>query len=78
MPRGVKNFKIPSDLQGITVATYEPERLGDDPRAALQTACYEITRAIENAVKADVDDALTRPRTLRPSNRRRCLSAKRN
>jgi hypothetical protein len=49
MPRGVKNFKLPTDLLGITTATYDPARLGGNPRAALQTACLEITLAIEAA-----------------------------
>ncbi len=51
MPRGLTDFKLPTDLLGITTATYNPERLGRNPRSALQTACFEITLAIEAASK---------------------------
>jgi predicted nucleotide-binding protein len=53
MPRDVKNLKMPSDLFGVNVATYDSSRLEDNITAALSTASFTITQAIEAAIKAD-------------------------
>jgi len=53
MPSDVENLKIPSDLLGVTVATYESARLENDITAALSTASFEIGQAIKKAVKID-------------------------
>lgn len=47
MPRGVKNFHLPSDLAGITVATYEPDRPTDELAATLGPACHQVRLAIK-------------------------------
>lgn len=49
MPRGVKDFRLPTDLLGITTVTYDPVRLDKNPVAALGTACTKIKRAIQKA-----------------------------
>lgn len=51
MPRGTKNFRIPSDLLGVEPATYDPDRLSDEPVAALGAACNKIRRAIRKSAK---------------------------
>ncbi len=43
------DLKMPSDLAGITVATYDDKRSDDNLRAAVGSACSEIKRAIEKA-----------------------------
>ena len=42
------SLKIPSDLAGITLATYDGSRIGaDDAEAAVRMACDQITREIQ-------------------------------
>ncbi len=53
MPRDVRNLKMPSDLMAVNVATYYSSRLEDNITAALSTASFHITQAIESAIKAD-------------------------
>ncbi len=53
MPRDVKNLKMPSDLFGVNVATYDSSRLEDGITAALSTASFHITEAIEAVIKAE-------------------------
>ncbi|MCV2366736.1 nucleotide-binding protein [Roseateles oligotrophus] len=40
------NFKLPSDLAGITLATYDPQRAAANLAAALGPACNEIRKSI--------------------------------
>jgi hypothetical protein len=47
MPRGVQDFHLPTDLLGITPATYDPGRPEEELIAALGPACNKITRAIQ-------------------------------
>ncbi len=53
-PRDVKNLKMPSDLLAVNVATFDSSRLEDNLTAALSTASFQITQAIEAVLKADV------------------------
>lgn len=46
MPRGVSNFRLPTDLLGITAVTYEAKRPDRDLKAALNPACTEIRRVM--------------------------------
>jgi predicted nucleotide-binding protein len=46
MPRGLPNFRLPTDLLGITSATYEAHRPDKDLKSALKPACQEIRRAL--------------------------------
>jgi len=41
-PEGLKNLHLPSDLLGITIATFDPKRLEENPSAALVSACNKI------------------------------------
>jgi hypothetical protein len=42
------SLKIPSDLEGITLATYNGSRIGDDDaEAAVRLACDQITRELQ-------------------------------
>ncbi len=48
MPRGEgENFRVPSDLIGINVGTYDQKRLSENITAAVGAACTQIRRAIE-------------------------------
>lgn len=44
MPRGIRDFHLPTDFAGLTVAKYDPKR--ENLVAALGTACNKIWRAI--------------------------------
>jgi hypothetical protein len=46
MPKGVSDFHLPSDLMGITTATFQPPSKPERMRAALGPACNEISSAI--------------------------------
>ncbi|MBX3083935.1 MAG: nucleotide-binding protein [Anaerolineae bacterium] len=47
MPRGNDHFHIPSDLIGLSVATFDPNSPSGNLTTALGTACNQIKRAIE-------------------------------
>ena len=49
MPRGEENFRLPTDLVGITPATYEPNRRDRNINAAIGPACSKIRKAIQSA-----------------------------
>jgi predicted nucleotide-binding protein len=49
VPRGTDNLHMPSDLLGITVATYEAVRSDKNWNAALGPACNQIRKAVESA-----------------------------
>lgn len=62
MPRGEgENFRIPSDLLGVNVGTYDPSRLSENATAAVGAACTQIRRAIE---KQEVVSKTTAPTEL--------------
>ncbi len=46
-PRNQQNFRLPTDLSGVTPATYDPNRM-DNLQAALGPACFQMQRAIQN------------------------------
>ncbi|EAZ91898.1 TIR domain-containing protein [Crocosphaera chwakensis] len=46
MPRGIKDFRLPSDLLGVTPATYDNSRQDNNLLAALGPACFDISKAI--------------------------------
>lgn len=50
MPRGVSDFHLPSDLLGISTASYQPPSRSDRLQAALGPACYDIRTAIRKHV----------------------------
>lgn len=45
-PRG-KDLKLPSDLLGLTMADYEPERSDSNMVAALATACHQMDTSMK-------------------------------
>lgn len=47
MPRGVETLRIPSDLLGFTVATFDPNPTSGNLTASVGAACTQIRRAIE-------------------------------
>lgn len=42
-------LKIPSDLAGITLASYDGKRISTDPKSAVRSACRRISEAITAA-----------------------------
>lgn len=51
-PRG-QDLKLPSDLLGITMADYEPERSDDNFDAALGSACYQMEGSMKKLGSLD-------------------------
>jgi hypothetical protein len=47
-PRELRDFHIPTDLLGITLAEYDPTRLATNAQAAVGTACTSILNAIQS------------------------------
>jgi hypothetical protein len=46
MPKGVADFHLPTDLLGISTATFQPPSRSDRLQAALGPACHDIRAAI--------------------------------
>jgi len=64
VPRALKDFHIPSDLIGITLAAYDADRLkSDKPEATLGSACTRIKDAI-NKIANYVNDLVVQPSHL--------------
>lgn len=49
VPRDTDNFHLPTDLLGMTPATYDPNRSDKNWTAALGTACNQIRNALQKA-----------------------------
>ena len=62
-PQGYPDFHMPSDLLGVTTATYDPNYAVDDPKSALGGAVFEISEAM-NKVLAGQDDIHVTARCL--------------
>jgi len=58
------NLHLPSDLLGLSPATYEPNRHDGNWRAALGPACSAISRSIGKLGKSDLSARPTGSRTL--------------
>ena len=50
-PRDHPNFHIPTDLLGLTPATYDGARAKSDPRGALYNVATQVRHAVDRAVK---------------------------
>ena len=46
-PRDIENFRLPTDLLGLTPVTFDANRQGKSLMAALGTACYQIEIAMK-------------------------------
>jgi hypothetical protein len=51
IPRGLKNLRLPTDLQGLGPAEYRPDRRDANHMAALGPACTSIRRALNRLVR---------------------------
>ena len=49
LPSGVEGFHLPSDLAGLTYATYNPSRTDGNLEAAMGPACNHVRTAIRKA-----------------------------
>ena len=47
-PKGVADFRLPSDLAGFTSADYDPQRSDGDLASALAPAAQKMRKAIRN------------------------------
>jgi len=66
-PRGVDDLHLPTDLTGITTASYEPARQDKNLVAALGPACSKILRSVKIAgmlIKAEVEAPLIEAKQL--------------
>lgn len=62
MPRGISDFHLPSDLLGISSATYDPHRQDQNLEAALGPACHSIRKAIQKmSGSLRKDETYTKP-----------------
>jgi hypothetical protein len=46
VPNGVDDLHLPTDLLGLTPATYDPNRQDNNPQAALGPACNKVRKAV--------------------------------
>lgn len=50
IPHGVANLLIPSDLMGLTIAEFDPNRRDKNLTAALGPACYKVKRRLQTCL----------------------------
>lgn len=55
-PRGVKNFRLPSDLLGLTPLQFDPNRQDGNIQAALGPATNQIRRVVNRLGNAPVEE----------------------
>jgi chaperonin GroEL len=60
-PRGEQELHIPSDLAGLTPATYDPFRSDGNLQAALGAACNQVRRAVQNLGPIQAQTILVAP-----------------
>ena len=68
MPQGPTGVRLPGDLLGVTVATYDWNKAQREPLPALGPACSKLWRKIRDTVE-DIDNR-TPDWTTRPASRR--------
>jgi predicted nucleotide-binding protein len=64
MPRGVNNFRIPTDLLGLSVLYFDPQE--KNLRIALTKACEDIREEIERIEVSDGGSSARPKRVARP------------
>jgi len=49
------DMHLPTDLVGMTPVDYDPDRIEDNPQAALGSACFEIAEALRRRARVTFD-----------------------
>lgn len=62
VPRGVEDLHLPTDLVGLTPATFEPDRQDENLLAALGPACNRIRKAVSRLRQRE-----PQPSTMEPA-----------
>lgn len=71
IPRGVDDLRIPTDLLGITPATFEPSRQDSNIVAALGPACNRVRKAINklgHLLRPSLPDQVSDQSSITPVN----------
>jgi hypothetical protein len=67
VPRGVEDLHLPTDLVGLTPATYEPDRQDNNLTASLGPACNRVRKSVVKL--GSVKRTLSEPAAATPSAR---------
>jgi hypothetical protein len=75
-PKGRKHLRIPSDLAGVTLGTFNTDRADRDTRAALGPFCHDVRQALrKHGPVGGTSRRKSRPPAVRPSGGLRIIEA---
>lgn len=64
VPRSVEKFKLPSDLQGLTLCTYDTDRRDGNTPAAITSACNSMREAIKKRPAKEAEEKTWQTRRI--------------